>query len=744
MAAARAELVARAERVVALPQCGALKPPPPSSRRCRRRRRRSSSSSKRQQALVLLVASATTATAATTATTSSSLYPPDWDEWVEYIAKCRSASSQALHLSQLLRQRVREEEYEEALALKDKLRAVLEETPDAVEQALQELEACLRREDFSRAAGLRDEAGTRFQGWWVGRCEERLGPGKEGEGDLSVHQDVLDPYGHVVLVEPRFSSLSARGYSGSDLAQMYYSTKDEGYSPLSSSSSSSSSSPSSTGGRKRWKRGGTTKTTTTSSSSSSSPPLDGMLGPSSSWAEPGERLWELYLKNVGGEYKQMAVTYSLLAGENQYDLMLGDDGDELGVPDELQELLHKFSSSSPPSSLSSSSSPPPPQPSSSSSDLDFGDFEWQREAFDASTRMDGELADLFSRGDYDPEDFELVDTSSFGLDSMEEEPRPAELVCGDDLNKFEIVWQHPRIEFSEESKDGLRDISVLQQSKSGAYNELLVALKELVRDAKDKAKDGSTPLSAIYPDNEKADDSKKTTEDSVSAVLTLDMLNELDQKRRELSEDSKSGNVGEDQLVVSYDRLNIDGSHWNDPFEGIYFGNYGVHGTELLSLRREMLPADDGTFQEHVVATKITGDSNVPAGKVSFKANISRQNRVSFSTGRSSWQYHNQYRYPEELAVQHLYRGRGQTARDGYADPKWVDGELLVLSPRSIIGGGAPLAFVFCMQEAPLEFLEVEESPDESARARKVVILLHKLDLTKRKAALEEVELTAT
>ena len=81
--------------------------------------------------------------------------------------------------------------------------------------------------------------------------------------------------------------------------------------------------------------------------------------------------------------------------------------------------------------------------------------------------------------------------------------------------------------------------------------------------------------------------------------------------------------------------------------------------------------------------------------------------------------------------------GRGQIADEGFTDPRWVDGELLVLDPRSPIGDGAPLAFVFCMEEPPVDFVGegAREVPAEDAATRKVVILLHKLDLTRKKEA---------
>lgn len=645
----------------------------------------------------------------------SGLYPDDWEEWVEYMERCRSAETESRELDRLIARSAGREDYAEAQRLKGELSALMEETPDAVGGALEELRGLLDAQDFSRAASLRDEAGTRYEGWWVGRCEERDAGGFSGPQGVAA--DHVDPYGHIVVVEPRHSHFAARAFGGADLAQTYHSTKNDGSSAFSPASSSSAGGGEGWEGDSRARRGpedlnfqdpgrggvGPSEQPAGDEDGFPSPPLDGMLGIPEDFAQhaPGERLWELYLRGDGcGGYRRMAVTYSLLASESQYDLIMGGGGG-LGVPEELRDLLGDL-------------------------DAPLGGEEEERDIFrradedgdpgDWQTDTAADLGELIS-ADYDREDFELVE-EPFGMETLGEEPRPAQLVSlPGDLDAFEVVWQHPRVEFGCAGgaagdlvgpEAPTSDVSVLQRSKSGAYAELLVALKELVRDAETRAGGAEdTPLADIY------------------------------QEVAEVGPRS-AGSGGEGQLVVSYRRLRLGVSHWNDPFDGVFFGNYGVHGTEVLQLRREMLASDDGVIEEHVVATKLTGDPNVPAGRVTFRANISRRKRVSFSSSAmQSWQMHKEYRYPEELQVRHLYPGRGQIADEGFTDPRWVDGELLVLDPRSPIGDGAPLAFVFCMEEPPVDFVGegAREVPAEDAATRKVVILLHKLDLTRKKEA---------
>jgi hypothetical protein len=131
----------------------------------------------------------------------------------------------------------------------------------------------------------------------------------------------------------------------------------------------------------------------------------------------------------------------------------------------------------------------------------------------------------------------------------------------------------------------------------------------------------------------------------------------------------------------------------HDPFTGIYYASYGAHGVELLQMERRILADKEGRLHEFAVATKLTGDPHVPAGQVTFKAKISALDKLSRSSTSAT-------KYPELLGVSFLYKGEGQTAGKGYTNPKWVDGELLVLGVNSMIGEGAPLAFVFSMEES--------------------------------------------
>jgi hypothetical protein len=77
-----------------------------------------------------------------------------------------------------------------------------------------------------------------------------------------------------------------------------------------------------------------------------------------------------------------------------------------------------------------------------------------------------------------------------------------------------------------------------------------------------------------------------------------------------------------------------------------------------------------------IIATKVTGDKNVPRGTVSFKADLSPLNQsskklspISLSSGAAS-----------KWGIDKLARfvGQGQIAKEGFIDSKYVDGQFIM------------------------------------------------------------------
>ncbi|PPS12548.1 hypothetical protein GOBAR_AA08107 [Gossypium barbadense] len=145
---------------------------------------------------------------------------------------------------------------------------------------------------------------------------------------------------------------------------------------------------------------------------------------------------------------------------------------------------------------------------------------------------------------------------------------------------------------------------------------------------------------------------------------------------------------------TTFHRIEIAASP--DPLNGLYIGTHGLYTSEVIHLKRKFgqWQGDSGTkepsdleFYEYVEAVKLTGDPYVPAGKVAFRARVGKRYQLP----------HNGL-IPEEFGVVARYKGQGRLAEPGFRNPRWVDGELVILDGK-YIKGGPVVGFVYWAPE---------------------------------------------
>lgn len=109
--------------------------------------------------------------------------------------------------------------------------------------------------------------------------------------------------------------------------------------------------------------------------------------------------------------------------------------------------------------------------------------------------------------------------------------------------------------------------------------------------------------------------------------------------------------------------------------EGLWVGKYGLHGYELINVTY---------VGDILVASKLTGDQNVPRGEITFQVDLSplRYHTVPNEAKNAALQ-------PIALTEQAArkwgtrklprYSGLGQVAEDGFTNNQWMDGQLIII-----------------------------------------------------------------
>lgn len=145
---------------------------------------------------------------------------------------------------------------------------------------------------------------------------------------------------------------------------------------------------------------------------------------------------------------------------------------------------------------------------------------------------------------------------------------------------------------------------------------------------------------------------------------------------------------------TTFNRIDIPGAQ--DPLNGLYIGAHGLYTSEVIQLRRRFGQWKEDSrakeppnveFYEYVEATKLIGDPYVPAGQVAFRAKVGKR-----------YQLPHKGIIPEEYGVIARYKGQGRLAEPGFHNPRWVDGELVILDGK-YIKAGPVVGFVYWAPE---------------------------------------------
>ncbi|KAG7021463.1 Protein EXECUTER 2, chloroplastic, partial [Cucurbita argyrosperma subsp. argyrosperma] len=561
---------------------------------------------------------------------SSSSLEWDWSRWSRYFSEMEQAESFASVLKFQLEEAVEKEDFEEAAKLK---LAIADTTQkDSVAEIMSQLKSAIEEERYQDASMLCKCTGSGLVGWWVGYS-----------------QDSEDPFGRLIRITPGVGRFIGRGYSprqlvtaspGTPLFEIFVVKDDEGGYVMQVAYLQRS-------------RGNSTVSTSPPSEPSSSPSTSGVKN---------ETVVVIPENEVTREQSE----------EKGTDL---DEATEEGIKgvinflkDKIPGLKVKVMNINAPEEVIE----------------DANSVEHLMQEDNEKTGTSGSSDDEMDKLDeIQPETVSLGENSDV---SDDEKDLDMKLYIGGVVhNSEEAPTKDEYVRHPANIKDMDRDSFVLHIPGRGLD---LDAAEDKVSKVKVAALAAQGVSELMPADVAKAfwgvDKVSPKISRNVREIVKLAVSQA--QKRSKLSE------------YTTFNRI-ITSRGDRDPFDGLYVGAFGPYGTEVVQLRRKFGHWNDAEdkdkpsdveFFEYVEAVKLTGDLNVPAGQVTFRAKIGRGNR-SASRGM----------YPDELGVVASYKGQGRIAEFGFQNPQWVDGELLQLNGRGIgpYVKGADLGFLYVVPQ---------------------------------------------
>ncbi|GLU20706.1 hypothetical protein SLE2022_368900 [Rubroshorea leprosula] len=551
----------------------------------------------------------------------------DWNRWSRHFSEIEQTESFASVLKFQLEEAIEKEEFEEAAKLK---LAIAEATSkDSVAEIMSQLKDAIAEERYHDASRLARNTGSGLVGWWVGYSKESD-----------------DPFGRVVRITPGVGRFIARSYSprqlvtaspGTPLFEIFVVKDADGtylmqvvYLRRAKGSSTNSGSSSS----KSTKSPSTSEVENASTidlpgNEVKAERNDGKGVNTEGVTEEGIKSVINFLKDKipGLKFKVMDIDVSEVADDSDSAKQLMEENNEKRGPSE-----------------------------------NSGD-----ESDDLEEIQPDEVA--LAEGSNPAEDGKNMDMKLFigGIvHNNEENPKkedyvrlPAEI---EDLDRDSFVLHLPRRSLDNESAE--RKVSKVKVAAIAAQS-----VSDLM----------PPDVAKAFWTSDKA--SSKVSKD-VREIVKLAFSQA--QRRSKLSE------------YTTFTRISPSDGNL-DPFDGLYVGSFGPYGTEIVQLRRKYGhwtgsddKASDVEFFEYVEAVRLTGDLNVPAGQVTFRAKIGKESRLT-----------NRGMYPDELGVVASYKGQGRIAEFGFQNPRWVEGELLQLNGKGMgpYVKGADLGFLYIVPE---------------------------------------------
>ncbi|KAE8726185.1 Protein EXECUTER 2 [Hibiscus syriacus] len=551
----------------------------------------------------------------------------DWNRWNRHFSEIEQAESYASVLKFQLEDAIDKEDFEEAAKLKLAIAEV--SSKDSVAEIMSQLKNAIDEERYHDASRLSRLTGSGLVGWWVGYSK-----------------DSDDPFGRLVRITPGVGRFVARSYSprqlvnaspGTPLFEIFVVKEDEETYLMQvvyihrakGSSTNSTSSPSKP-----------TKSPSTSEVENAS-----VIDVQGNDEGKAERSDEKGINIEGATEEGIKSVINFLKNKIpglKVKVMDVDVSEEVIVNDSVEELIQEDDEKT---------------AATENSEDETSDLE---EIQPDGVAM-GQAGNLDDRNDLD-----------------------MKLFIGGLVHKNEdTTTKDEYIRLPADIKDLERDSFLLHFSKRSLESDTGESKASKVKIAAIAAQ-GVSEL--MPPDVAKAfwgsDKASSKVSRDVREIVKLAVSQA--QRRSRLSE------------YTNFNRISSDNGNL-DPLEGLYVGAFGPYGTEIVQLRRKYgrwSDADDLSsvveFFEYVEAVKLTGDLNVPAGQVTFRAKIGKESRLP-----------NRGLYPDELRVVACYKGQGRIAEFGFRNPRWVEGELLQLHGKGIgpYVKGADLGFLYVVPE---------------------------------------------